>query len=201
MERRILEMQNAQVRERDGKRYLEGYFAVFGKEYKVWDGWVETISNGAFARYLASGGDTKVLWNHNPDIVLGSTENKTATLLEDETGLWGSVLINDNDQDAVNAHARVERGDVKGCSFGFEIARQEEWWDDEGVYRTKILEVDPLYEVSPCTFPAYADTTISARDNHSINDIRTRYETAREEHLMNWRSRMMERLKGENHGT
>ena len=201
MERRILQMQNAQVRERDGARYLEGYFAVFGKEYKVWDGWVETISNGAFARYLAGGGDTKVLWNHDSNIVLGSTANGTATLREDDTGLWGSVLINEKDQDAVNAHARVERGDVTGCSFGFEIARQEEWWDDEGVYRTKILEVDPLYEVSPCTFPAYADTSISARDNHALDDVKIRYEAKRTEHLTTWRSRMLGRLKGENHGT
>ena len=201
MERRILQMQNAQVRERDGKRYLEGYFAVFGKEYKVWDGWVETISNGAFARYLSSGADTKVLWNHNSNIVLGSTANGTAILREDEVGLWGSVLINEKDQDAVNAHARVERGDVTGCSFGFDIARQEEWWDDEGVYRTKILEVDPLYEVSPCTFPAYADTSINARDDHALADVKAQFESKRGEHLNNWRSRMMERLKGENHGT
>ena len=201
MERRILQMQNAQVRERDGNRYLEGYFAVFGKEYKVWDGWVETIANGAFARYLASGSDTKVLWNHNSNIVLGSTANGTATLREDGVGLWGSVLINEKDQDAVNAYARVERGDVAGCSFGFDIARQEEWWDDEGVYRTKILEIDPLYEVSPCTFPAYADTSINARDNHELADIKAQFEAKRVEHLNDWRSRMMERLKGEHHGT
>lgn len=199
--RRIMQMQNAQVRERDGKRYLEGYFAVFGKTYKVWDGWVETIAPGAFARWLAAGGDTKVLWNHNHDIVLGSTANGTATLREDETGLWGSVLINEKDQDALNAHARVERGDVTGCSFGFEISRMEEWWDDDGVYHTKLLEVDPLYEVSPCTFPAYADTSINARDNHALEDIRARYNAAREEHLKNWRSQMMRRLKGDNNGT
>ena len=116
-------------------------------------------------------------------------------------GLWGSVLINEKDQDAVNAHARVARGDVAGCSFGFDIARQEEWWDDVGVYRTKILEVDPLYEVSPCTFPAYADTSINARDNHALADIKAQFEDKRGEHLNNWRFRMMERLKGEHHGT
>ena len=53
MERRILKMKNAKIREEGGRRYLEGYFAVFGQQYQVWDGWVETIERGAFAEYLA----------------------------------------------------------------------------------------------------------------------------------------------------
>lgn len=201
MEQRVFQIKNAKVRERDGARYLEGYFAVFNQEYKVWDGWIETIEPGAFARYLASGEDTKILWNHNSNIVLGSTANGTANLREDDVGLFGSVLINEKDQDAVNAHARVERGDVTGCSFGFDIARQEEWWDENGVYRTKILEVDPLYEVSPCTFPAYTSTSISAREKEALADVKVRYETAKTKNLNNWRSDMLKRLKGENHGT
>ena len=116
MEHRILKMKNAKVREEGGRRYLEGYFAVFNEPYQVFDGWVETIERGAFARYLSTGEDTKVLWNHDSNIVLGSTENGTATLREDEIGLWGSVEINEGDQEAVNAHARVSRGDVSGCS-------------------------------------------------------------------------------------
>ena len=55
MERRILKMKNAKIREEGGRRYLEGYFAVFGQQYQVWDGWVETIERGAFAEYLAMG--------------------------------------------------------------------------------------------------------------------------------------------------
>ncbi len=79
---------------------------------------------------------------------------------------------------------------MTGCSFGFEIARQEEWWDEEGVYRTKILEVDPLYEVSPCTFPAYAGTSIASRSMEQL-------EEARQKKINAWRSEMRNRLKGE----
>ena len=61
MEQRILQMKDMKTREENGKRYLEGYFAVFGEPYQVWDGWVETIERGAFARYLATGEDVKVL--------------------------------------------------------------------------------------------------------------------------------------------
>ena len=49
MEHRILKMKNAKVREEGGRRYLEGYFAVFNEPYQVFDGWVETIERGAFA--------------------------------------------------------------------------------------------------------------------------------------------------------
>lgn len=197
MEQRILKMKDAKIREVSGKRYLEGYFAVFGESYHVYDGWVETISPGAFARYLAAGGDTKVLWNHDSNIVLGSTANGTAMLREDEAGLWGRVEINENDQEAVNAYARISRGDVDGCSFGFDIARQDEWWDEDGVYHTRITEVDPLYEVSPCTFPAYKATSISARNKESLGLAREKYEAAREEKRTKWREAMRRRLKGE----
>lgn len=197
MEQRILKMRNPKIREEGGKRYLGGYFAVFGEPYQVFDGWVEVIERGAFARYLAGGGDVKVLWNHDSNIVLGSTANGTAVLSEDDIGLWGSVEINENDQDAVNAYARISRRDVDGCSFGFDIARQEEWWDDEGIYHTKITEVDPLYEVSPCAFPAYKATSISARNKENLTQARERYETAQQEKRKEWRESMRKRLKGE----
>lgn len=197
MEQRVLKMKDPVTREENGKRYLEGYFAVFNEQYRVWDGWVETIAPGAFARYLASGADVKVLWNHDSNIVLGSTGNGTASLREDEVGLYGSVEINEADQEAVNAYARVTRRDVDGCSFGFDIARMEEWWDEDSVYHTRITEVDPLYEVSPCTFPAYKGTSISARNKENLEDARSRYQAAQEQKRKEWRESMLTRLKGE----
>lgn len=197
MEQRILKMRDMKTREDGGKRYLEGYFAVFDKPYKVWDGWVEMIERGAFARYLSQGGDVKVLWNHDSNIVMGSTSNKTAILREDEIGLWGSVEINENDQESVNGYARVLRGDVDGCSFGFEISKMEDWWDEDGIYHTKITEVDPLYEVSPCTFPAYKATSISARNKESLTSARKRYDEAKKEKREEWRKDTRKRLKGE----
>ena len=197
MEQRILNMKDVKTREEGGKRYLEGYFAVFGETYQVFDGWIETIERGAFARYLASGEDVKVLWNHDSNLVLGSTGNGTASLREDEKGLYGSVEINENDQDAVNAYARIARGDVDGCSFGFDVARQEEWWDDDGVYHTKLTEIDPLYEVSACTFPAYKATSISARNKDSLEEAKKRYSEAQKKKMDEWRENMKTRLKGE----
>lgn len=161
---------------------------MFNQEYRVCRGWMETIAPGAFSGWLNARKDTKVLWNHNPDIVLGSTANGTAELREDGTGLWGVVQINPKDQDAVNAHARVERRDVTGCSFGFNILRMEESWDEDGTYRTRIQEVE-LFEVSPCTFPAYGGTDINARTAAGQPSA----EAVRKQ---KWRERMAARLKG-----
>ena len=197
MEQRVLKMKDVKVREESGSRYLDGYFAIFGQSYNVFDGWVETIAPGAFARTLAGGGDVKALWNHDSNIVLGSTSNRTLTLSEDDVGLKGSIQINENDQEALNAYARVSRGDVDGCSFGFEIKDMEEWWDEDGIYHTRITEVDPLYEISPCTFPPYTSTSISARNKEHLTAARERLEAAAEEKRNKWREEMRARLKGE----
>lgn len=201
MEVRTMQMSGMKIREENGKRRLEGYFAVFDQPYEVCPGWIESIAPGAFARALASGQDVKVLWNHNPDIVLGSTGNKTADLWEDQRGLPGGVEINEQDQDAKNAYARVDRGDVNGCSFGFEISKMEESWDDDGTYRTRILEVYPLFEVSPCTFPAYTQTSVTARAKEELQTARERLEKAKKEKREQWRAKMLSRLKGEKDGT
>lgn len=189
-----------QTREEDGKRYLDGYFSVFNQPYEVYPGWIEEIAPGAFARSLREGRDVKVLWNHNSDIVLGSTGNRTAYLSEDERGLHGPTEINEQDQDAKNAYARVARGDVRGCSFGFDIRAMEESWDEDGTYRTRLTDVD-LYEVSPCTFPAYTQTIIQARAREELNQARAALEEAKKKQREQWRSRMRARLKGESNGT
>lgn len=200
MEHRTMRMEEMKIREEDGKRRLEGYFSVFDQPYEVVPGWMETIAPGAFDRVLRSGYDVKVLWNHDTNIVLGSTENRTAELREDARGLFGGVEINENDQDAKNVYARVDRRDVTGCSFGFEISRMEESWDEDGTYRTRIMEVFPLYEVSPCTFPAYTQTSVTARAKETLEAAKKKLAQAKEEKQKEWRANMLARLKGEKNG-
>ena len=196
MERRVIDVGKFQTREENGKRFLDGYYAVFDQLYEVCPGWIETVAPGAFSRTLREGKDVKVLWNHNTDLVLGSTENGTAHLSEDDVGLHGPVEINEEDQDAKNAIARVARRDVRGCSFGFEIRGMEESWDENGTYRTRLTDVE-LFEVSPCTFPAYAQTSITARAKETLEDAKKKLAEAREKKRNDWREEMRKRLKGE----
>ena len=96
---------------------------------------------------------------------MGESERTTAgtlSLRADKTGLWGSVTINQADQDAMNLYERVKRGDVSQCSFGFDIIDQSTEVMENGTTVWKLNKVK-LYEVSVVTFPAYEDTSVQAR--------------------------------------
>lgn len=173
--------------EDEGGLYIEGYFAVFGSVYKICDGITETIAPGAFAGAL--GGDVRALTNHDTTLVLGRTKANTLTLREDNKGLWGRININPEDTDAVNLYKRVQRGDVDQCSFGFEIGEESVEFDADGTAHWTITKVDPLYEVSVVTFPAYEETTVAARAADTEEAKRRTAET--------WRAEMKQKLKGE----
>lgn len=188
MEKRVLNLAAMEKREQDGRLYLQGYFVRFNEPYKVCEGWVETVAPGSFSRYLATDGEVKALWNHNHDLVLGSRANGTLTLEERAEGLFGTVEINREDRAAMDAYARIERGDVSGCSFGFDC-QWDQFTDEDGTYRTVIREVYPLYEVSPCVFPAYESTSIEARER--LDALRRQRERDHEA----WKRSVLEKLR------
>ena len=95
--------------------------------------------------------------DHDTRIVLGRTAAGTLTLTEDERGLYGVIKINTADGDAMNLYARVQRGDVSQCSFGFDILDEEYIINPDGSELWLIRKVK-LYEVSVVTFPAAVPT-------------------------------------------
>ena len=169
---------------------IEGYFAVFNSNYQIWSDASESIAPGAFSNTL--GGDVRALIDHETMYVLGRNQAGTLELREDSHGLWGSVLINPNDQDAMNLYARVQRGDVNQCSFGFDILDEETEYRDDGSVHWTIKEVK-LYEVSVCTFPAYAETSVQARKDDYQRIVEREHE--------NWRAELRSKLKESNNGT
>lgn len=156
----VLRCAEFETREADGNLYIEGYFAVFGSRYELWDGAAEMIDRNAFD--LERDTDVRALTNHDTTLVLGRTVVGTLTLRVDERGLWGSIVVNQQDQDAMNLYARVRRGDVSECSFGFDILDQRMDTQENGRPLWIILAVK-LWEVSVCTFAAYQDTHVEAR--------------------------------------
>lgn len=177
---------NFKTREDGEEKRIEGYFAVFNSIYEIAPGMTESIAPGAFSETL--NGDIRALTDHETMYVLGRSEAKTLELREDDKGLWGSILINPNDQDAMNLYARVERGDVNQCSFGFDILSEETDFREDGSVHWTITSVK-LYEVSVCTFPAYAETSVEARKEQREQIIKRQNEA--------WRAEMMSKLKGE----
>lgn len=178
--------QQFQTREANDDLFIEGYFSVFNSEYPLWEGASEIVKPGAFTNSVS--GDVRALINHDSSLVLGRTKAGTLALRQDERGLWGSIRINRDDVDAMNLYARVQRGDVDQCSFGFDIERETFVDLGNGEYRWEIEKVNPLYEVSVCTFPAYEETSVSARKKQ-LEDIQHRQAEA-------WRETMKKKLGG-----
>lgn len=177
---------NFKTREDGEEKRIEGYFSVFNSVYDIGDGMSESIAPGAFAETID--GDVRALINHETMYVLGRNQAGTLELREDDKGLWGSILINPNDQDALNLYSRVERGDVNQCSFGFDILSEETDFREDGTIHWTITSVK-LYEVSVCTFPAYAETSVEARKEDREQIIKRE--------IIKWRAEMKARLKGE----
>lgn len=142
-------------------RYIEGYFAVFNQETELWPGYFEAIAQGAFDNSLENN-DIRCLFNHDTGFVLGRLLSKTLELKADSHGLWGRVKVNVNDNQAMDVYYRVERGDISGCSFGFNPVSEKSEERTDGILWT-VLEAD-VQEVSVCTFPAYPQTEIQARE-------------------------------------
>jgi HK97 family phage prohead protease len=174
--------------EDSGARFIEGYFAVFGAAYEIWKGATESVDSHAFDDTL--GDDIRALIDHETRLVLGRNKSSTLELKVDSHGLWGRAKINESDVDATNLYARVERGDVDQCSFGFDILDEEIDYHEDGSIHWTIKKVK-LYEVSVVTFPAYEDTSVTARKK-DYNQIRARQTQA-------WKARQKERIK--HHGT
>ena len=185
---RMVRSSKAEFKTRDdsGNLAIEGYFAVFNSNYEIAPGLSESIAPGAFDNTLS--GDIRALINHDTTLVLGRTKANTLELRTDSHGLWGHIDINPNDTDAMNLYNRVQRGDVDLCSFGFDIISEETDFREDGSIHWTIREVE-LYEVSPCTFPAYEETNIAARQKQRDEILKRKREA--------WKEQTMKKLKGE----
>lgn len=159
--------------------YIEGYFAVYNQEIELWPGAYEEIAPGAFDNTL--GNDIRALIDHESRLVLGRNTAGTLELKADSHGLWGKIKINRDDTDAMNLYARVKRGDVDQCSFGFNIIKEETDWRDDGTVKWTIQEID-LHEVSVVTFPAYENTGVQARKKQ-VEQYRQRLLDAKKKQL------------------
>ena len=174
-----------ETREENEFPHISGYFNVFSDVYEIGPGMTESVDWHAFDNTLA--GDIRALTNHDTTLVLGRTKAHTLELRVDEHGLWGDVTINPNDQDAMNLYERVKRGDVDQCSFGFNIVSEETDFREDGTIHWTIKEVD-LHEVSVCTFPAYKETNVTARE--------AQLDALKGERLQDWKTAAKARVAG-----
>jgi len=166
---RPIEMRAAEA----GKK-IGGYAALFNSPADIGGFMIETIAPGAFTKALA--GDVRALVDHDSGRVIGRTTAGSLRLSEDATGLAIEIDLPDT-TDGRDIGALIERGDVSGMSFGFEVTKQS--WDETGEMPKRIIEEVNLYEVSVVAFPAYDDTSVAMRSLDSVRKERNHIGAAR----------------------
>ncbi len=134
---------------------------MFGKYSEDLGFFKEKIDEGAFSKTIVEN-DVRALINHDPNLIIGRTKNKTLKLWEDDTGLGFDVKLPDTTY-ANDLRESIRRKDITQNSFGFQTVRDQ--WSQDGKRRT-LIEVR-LFDISPVTFPAYKQTSVKLRDQLS----------------------------------
>lgn len=129
--------------------------------------------------------DVRFLVNHDTSkIPLARSRrnngNSTMQLTVDTMGMSIRVdLDTENNAEARALYSAVERGDISGMSFMFDV-RGDEWDDLDSNHPTRrIKDISTVVEVSAVTFPAYEATEINARSKEALDSARAAVDTAR----------------------
>lgn len=146
---------------------LTGQPIVFNARTNL--GWYdEIIAEGALDETDLK--DVRFLVNHNTDMIplarsRNNNNNSTMQMMVvPEQGMFIRVdLDTENNSEAKSLYSAVDRGDLDGMSFMFSVD-EDSWEDIDSDHPTRtIRKITRVYEVSAVTFPAYEQTSISAR--------------------------------------
>lgn len=147
---------------------IEGVPIVFGQVTTIHD-WCgefrEVIDSHALDKCDLK--DVLLCVNHDVDkIALARSKNGkgTMTLEVKEDGLHMRAKLDvENNTEARNLYSAIQRGDMDGMSFMFRVD-DEEWSDlDSKIPLRTIRGISIVHEVSVVNFPAYKQTSVSAR--------------------------------------
>ena len=163
-------------------KILEGYAALFNTRSKLLGGqFYETIERGAFDEVLNSEDlDVVLNFNHDNSLVMARTTNGTLQLSSDDKGLFFRAVL-PNTSYANDVYELVKRGDIFQNSFAF-LPSQDGYSvnrDENSKYDlVTITKIEKLRDVSAVTFPAYAETKVEARDDHSEEETKEEEKTS-----------------------
>jgi uncharacterized protein len=148
----------------DKQFVISGYAAVFDSPADIGGQFTEIIKPGAFTRALREKQNVRVLWNHDSAKVLATTGAGTATVVQDNRGLFVTAQLDPTISWHADAYRSIERGDVNGMSYGFAVDDDGQKWEQRGrkTYRT-LVDIKLLLDCSPAAYPAGSETTLSAR--------------------------------------
>ena len=150
---------------------ISGYAAVFNRLSEDLGGFREKIAPGAFSDALRRS-DVRCLINHDPSQIVGRT-GVNLVLREDRNGLFMELTAPEKPSQRFDQLVSdVENGLITQQSFGFimpEGRSGERWETVDGEQIRTLVRVEELSDCSPCTFPAYQDTSIASEPwHHSV---------------------------------
>lgn len=156
----------------DGKvTKIGGYAAVFNRQSLNLGGFVEVVSPGFFNDSRSRGWpDVMARYNHDDNMLLGTTGGGTLSLSVDGQGLDFEVVVPNSRADV---YELVTRGDVRKSSFAFRVfPNGDEWTMTDQNYPLRTLLSGQLIDVAPVNSPAYIDTTAGKRSQFVLEEAR-----------------------------
>ncbi|HTI19966.1 MAG TPA: HK97 family phage prohead protease [Kutzneria sp.] len=141
---------------------IGGYAAMFSRVSQNLGGFVEVVERSFFNKSRGDGWpDVMARYNHDDNMLLGTTGAGTLRLSIDDTGLDYNVTPPQSRSDVLEL---VQRGDVRKSSFAFRTpSGGDEWGLSEQGYPMRHLITGQLVDVAPVNAPAYLDTTVGLR--------------------------------------
>jgi HK97 family phage prohead protease len=149
-----------EVRAAGDSRTIGGYAAKFNTLSRNLGGFVERIDPGFFAKSEGDGWPRVMArYNHDNNMLLGTSRSGTLRLQTDGTGLDYSVDVPAARGDV---YELVQRGDVAESSFAF-YTFEDDWAMTDDGFPVRTLLSGQLVDVAPVNDPAYLDTSTGLR--------------------------------------
>lgn len=188
MENKEIRSFNFEVRAEQDEKHgnvLTGRPIVFGQRTNL--GWYDEVIE-AEALNDTDLKDVRFLVNHNTDMIplarsRNNNENSTMQMTVGTDGMDIRVDLDvENNADAKSLYSAVSRGDISGMSFMF-IVDKDAWEDIDSDHPTRFIRsIKSVMEVSAVTFPAYTQTSITARGlEDALESARSSLESVRAE--------------------
>lgn len=161
------------LRKAEGEATRIEMFIPYDKETRLW--WFrEVIRPGFFSRAIEEKQDVVAWYAHGEggQLPLGRTSAKPATLTMNESkkGMTATATPPDTPE-ARSVMTAIERGEVAGASFAFEMiydekgrALGERWVEEPGEDPLRELLDAIIWDVSPVVFPAYTDSDTEVKE-------------------------------------
>lgn len=160
----------------DGSLFVSGYVnetgtwsQVLGRNTKF----IEKIMPGAFKRAIERAieraENIDFLYEHDKEKILADTQSGNLILREDDKGLYMEATISKTTW-GKDAFELIKDGIVKKMSFGFRKLKDEVRKNADGIRERVVHELE-LLEISAVRFPAYVQSSISARSMEIVDDI------------------------------